>query len=219
MSFLQHRQRLLAFACLLVFAPAVTWTHAADAQTLQEVPSPSNYGGAGLLDMRTARFYPDGYLVLTASDSEPDDRYSITVQALPWAEFTFRYSIIRAEQLYDRSFDLKFRLSHETEYIPELAVGLQDILGTGVYSAEYLVASKQWGPLDFTLGLGWGRLGSRGTFENPFGLFGKSLLDRPNSNTQGGVPLLSSYFRGPDVGVFGGIEYKTPIENLTVKVE
>jgi hypothetical protein len=55
------------------------------------------------------------------------------VQALPWAELTFHYSIIRAEQLYDRSFDAKFRHSHETEYIPEIALRLQDILGTGVY--------------------------------------------------------------------------------------
>jgi hypothetical protein len=216
---LQHRRRLLDYLRLIVFSSALAWTEVAAAQSLQDVPSPSNYGGAGLLDMRTARFLPDGYLSFTVSDSEPDDRYSMTFQALPWAEFTFRYSIIRAEQLYDRSFDLKFRLSHEGQYVPEIALGLQDILGTGVYSAEYLVASKQWGPLDFTLGLGWGRLGSRGTFENPFGLFGKSRLERPNSNSQGGVPLLSSYFRGPDVGLFGGIEYKTPVENLTVKLE
>ena len=219
MAFLQHRQWLLTFVRLIVACPIISWTGTAIAQDVQEVPSPSNYGGAGLFDMRTARFYPDGYLVLGVSDSEPDDRYSITVQALPWAEFTFRYSIIRAEQLYDRSFDIKFRLSHETEYVPELALGLQDILGTGVYSAEYFVASKRWGPLDFTLGMGWGRLGSRGTFENPFGIFGKGFLERRNANNQGGVPLFSSYFHGPDVGIFGGIEYKTPIENLNLKVE
>src|SRR5689334_13556358 len=174
MSFLQHRQRLLAFLRLIVVGSGIAWTNIVAAQTVEDVPTPSNYGGVGLLDVRTARFLPDGYLTFTVSDTEPDDRYSLTVQALPWAEFTFRYSIIRAEQLYDRSFDLKFRLSHEGEYVPEIALGLQDFFGTGVYSAEYLVASKQWGDFDFTLGLGWGRLGSRGTFENPFGIFGKS---------------------------------------------
>ena len=219
---MQHRQGLLALVRLIVACPTIAWAEAAvaqDAQAVQDVPSPSNYGGAGLFDTRTARFYPDGYLVLTASESQPDNRYAMTVQALPWAELTFRYSIIRAEQLYDRSFDMKFRLSHETDYIPELALGMQDILGTGVYSGEYIVGTKQWGPVDFTLGLGWGRLGSRGTFENPFGFFSKSLLNRPNANAQGGVPLFTSYFRGPDVGLFGGIEYKTPIENLSLKVE
>lgn len=205
--------RLAAFAAILLSPMS------ARAQAVGDVPSPSNYGGVGLLDMRTARFYPDGYLVLTWSDAKPDDRYAITFQALPWAEFSFRYSILRAEQLYDRSFDLKIRLARESEIVPELALGLQDILGTGVYSAEYLVGSKRWGPLDFTLGLGWGRLGSRGTFPNPFGIFSDSLLTRPKDTGLGGVPLFSSYFRGPDMGFFGGVEYRTPIDNLSVKVE
>ena len=199
--------------------PVATW--AADEP---DVPSPSNYGGAGLLDTRTARFYPEGYLALTTSATEPDDRYAITFQALPWAEFTFRYAINNAlfdtgQALHDRSFDLKFRLSHETQYAPEIALGLQDILGTGVYSGEYFVGSKHWGAFDFTLGLGWGRLGSRGTFENPFGLIKKSLLVRNTNFGNGGVPLLATWFRGPDVGLFGGFEYQTPIQDLKLKVE
>jgi hypothetical protein len=218
MFFLQGRSCLLVFACLIVLCPGLSW--ATDSvEDSQNVPSPSNYGGAGLLDMRTARFYPEGYLVPSVSNSKPDNRYAITFQALPWAEFTFRYTIIRAEQLYDRSFDLKLRLSNETEFFPELALGLQDIIGTGVYSGEYLVGTKRWGPLDFTLGLGWGRLGSRGTFENPFGLISKGFLSRIRTSNEGGIPLFSSYFRGPDVGLFGGIEYQTPIDNLTLKVE
>ncbi|STL49430.1 putative lipoprotein [Escherichia coli] len=36
----------------------------------------------------------------------------------------------------------------------------RDIGGTGLFDAEYLVASKAWGPFDFTLGLGWGYLGT-----------------------------------------------------------
>jgi hypothetical protein len=207
-----------------LFLPALCYPIVALAAEEPDVPSPSNYGGAGLLDMRTARFYPDGYLALTTSFTAPDDRYAITFQGLPWAELTFRYAINRAVfdagvPLHDRSFDLKLRFSNETEYIPEIALGLQDILGTGVYSAEYLVGSKRWGPIDFTLGLGWGRLASRGAFENPFGLIKKSFLKRTIQVGQGGVPLLSTYFRGPDVGLFGGIEYQTPIENLKLKIE
>jgi hypothetical protein len=53
-----------------------------------------------------------------------------------------------------------------------------------------------------------GPVGFTRRFENPFGLFSKSFLERPNANKQGGVPF-SSYFRGPDAGLFGGIEYKT----------
>ncbi len=35
----------------------------------------------------------------------------------------------------------------------------------------------------------------------------------------GGTPLITSFFRGPNVGLFGGAEYHTPIQNLTLKVE
>ena len=209
----------IAFLCPVLSLPTLAW--AAEAS---EVASPSNYGGVGLLDMRTARFFPDGYIVLTTSFTEPDDRYTITFQALPWAEMSFRYSITRAifdtgTPVHDRSFDLKLRLVNEDEYVPQIALGLQDILGTGVYSGEYLAGSKRWGPFDFTLGMGWGRLGSRGTFKNPFGYIGSRFLERTPNTGVGGLPLFSAYFRGPGVGLFGGVEYHTPIDNLTMKLE
>ena len=206
---------------LLAAISAFFIPNAADAV---DVPSPSNYGGAGLLDTRTARFFPDGYLNVTTSFTAPDDRYSLTFQALPWAELTFRYTITHGLfdsgiPLHDRSFDLKFRLSRETEDLPQLALGLQDFIGTGVYSGEYLVASKRLGAFDFSFGMGWGRLGSRGTFKNPFGLAFRSFLDRGNSVGSGGALSFSSYFHGPEVGLFGGIEYDTPIDNVKLKVE
>ena len=190
-----------------------------------DIPSPSNYGGAGLLDTRTARFFPDGYFDITASLTQPDDRYSITAQALPWLELTFRYAINQAlagphPVLHDRSFDAKFRLFRETSDFPEIALGLQDIIGTGAYSGEYLVGSKRWGPFDISLGIGWGRLGSRGTFKNPFGVFSHSFLVRgTESSSLGGALAFKAYFHGPEVGLFGGVEYNTPIDRLKVKVE
>jgi hypothetical protein len=215
--------------CLAIIGPPLCVGNAR-AQETTYIPAPSNYGGVGLLDMRTARFLPDGYLAFTASLTEPDDRYALTFQALPWAEFTFRYAIDRGfpnfdpvhpapATLHDRSFDVKFRLWHEGEYAPEVALGLQDILGTGAYSAEYLVGSKRWGPFDLSLGLGWGRLATRGMFGNPLALFSDHFGTRPVGSGEGGVPLLSSYFTGPNVGMFGGLSYDTPIRGVTLKLE
>jgi hypothetical protein len=189
-----------------------------------DVPSLSNYGGAGLLDTRTARFMPDGYLASTVSLTQPDFRFALTFEALPWAEFTFRYSINHAlkngdTSLYDRSFDIKTRLFQETPWTPQIALGLQDFLGTGVYSGEYLVASKRLGDFDLSTGLGWGRLGSRGLFPNPFGLLSAGFKTRNIDSGQGGVPLFSSYFHGPQVGLFGGISYRTPVRDLAFKIE
>ncbi len=51
--------------------------------------------------------------------------------------------------------------------MPAIALGINDAAGTGVYSGEYVVASKQFGALDTTLGMGWGRLGSTDCFAIP----------------------------------------------------
>ena len=183
------------------------------------VPTLSQYGGVGLLDTRTARFLPDGYLAGTVSIKNPDDRIGFTFQAFPWLETTFRWSnnyAIRPElgpgQGADRSFDVKVRLTQESTYLPEFAIGLQDFLGTGAYSGEYIVGSKRIGRFDFSLGLGWGRLASRGTLKNPFG------GTRENDFGQGGK-FTWDYFQGPDLGVFGGFEYQPRIHNLKLQVE
>lgn len=209
-----RRLAVPALLCAMFFCPGT-----ALAQYDPDIPEASNYGGVGLLDTRTARFFPDGSLSISASFNNPDDRYAMTFQAFPWAEFTFRYAVNTSVKTYDRSFDVKLRLNEEGEYVPQFALGLQDILGTGIFSSEYLVGSKSWGPLDFSLGLGWGRLASRGTFQNPFIIFSDRFKTRPIDFGRGGVPLFNTYFRGPDLGLFGGISYETPIRNLTLKLE
>jgi hypothetical protein len=190
------------------------------------LPTASLYGGVGLLDMRDARFMPDGYLWVTAAIKQPDNRIAVSWQALPWMETTFRYAInyalapIYQRALYDRSFDFKIRLFQEGLYTPQIAFLMQDFIGTGVYSAQALIASKQLGPFDLTAGMGWGRLGSRGTFTNPFCKLDTSFCPPQSDNSStGGTPLLGEYFHGPTVGIFGGFEYQTPIPDLIFKLE
>ena len=45
--------------------------------------------------------------------------------------------------------------------MPGVAVGVRDVLGTGVWEGEYVVASKELGRFDLSVGMGWGRLASR----------------------------------------------------------
>jgi hypothetical protein len=211
---------------LLAFAVALGGSAQAQS-TLQSpiLPTASNFGGIGLLDMRNARFMPDGDMAIAVDVKSPDDRVALTFQALPWLEATFRYSInyalppIGQRALYDRSFDLKFRLFEEGKYTPQVALGFQDIVGTGVYSAEYFVASKEWGPLDFTLGMGWGRLATRAALPNPLRLISSKFNNRPGFSGEGGTPSITDLFRGHSVGLFGGVEYHTPIPKLTFKLE
>ena len=100
-----------------------------------------------------------------------------------------------------------------------MAIGLQDTLGTGIFAGEYLVASKRYRDLDFTLGMGWGYVGSRGSIKNPMTLISPLFRTRTPAEGLGGVPALFSMFSGRTVGIFGGIEYNTPLEGLTFKIE
>lgn len=181
------------------------------------------YGQVGLLDMPTARFAADGELGFTVSSMRAQDRYTALFQVLPWLEAAFRYSRVDSFtphfDLYDRSLSFKIRLSRDTGIWPALAVGVQDVLGTGAFGAEYLVATKRVGPLDLTLGMGWRRFGGLATFENPFGLIFKSFKTTPTGFGLGGTPSLNKYFHGPNVGLFGGIVWRTPIDRLSLILE
>ena len=60
---------------------------------------------------------------------------------------------------WDRSFDVRVDLLDEGNILPDISLGMQDIVGGGSFSSEYIVASKSLvNNLRFTGGLGWGML-------------------------------------------------------------
>ena len=177
------------------------------------------YGVPGLIDLPTADLAPDGTLSTTISKMGNNNRSTLTFQITPRLTGSFRYAAIQNFsnpasvnlRYYDRSFDVRYQLMREGKYRPAVAIGLQDFIGTGLYGAEYIVASKQLVPgLRVTGGLGWGRLGSA----NSLGSTG----NRPASLLgQGGIPTYDRWFRGP-YSAFGGVSY-APSSRLAFKVE
>ena len=113
---------------------------------------------------------------------------------------------------WDRSFDLRIDILKENKYLPDLTMGLQDFIGTGMYSGEYLVASKTFlSNLRLTAGLGWGRLSSNRVISK--------TGDRSSSSSElGGTLNYERFFKG-NVSSFGGFEYQTPINSLRIKAE
>ena len=180
--------------------------------------SASDFGTTGLITTPSARQMPDGHLAATVSSNPVVNIFNITYQATPWLETTFRYSVFNpygqqasSDVLRDRSYEAKFRLVRESDLFPELAVGIRDILGTGVWGGEYLVGTKQIGPAEISLGLGWGRFAERDELKNPLGIIDAGFENRPSRRDTGGAlggeVRGSSFFRG-DVGVFGGVRYR-----------
>jgi hypothetical protein len=201
------------------------------ARPLRELPvSSSTWGWVGLLQTPTARMRPAGTASLTASRVEPYSRYSIILQPFDWLEGGFRYTKITNrlfgsqefsgdQKFLDKNIDAKLRLWQESAYVPEIAVGLNDVGGTALFASEYLVASKRFGDFDASLGLGWGYLGAAGDFGNPLGAIANQFDTRPAASVgQGGELAADTYFRGR-TSVFGGVQWHTPWDKLTLKLE
>jgi hypothetical protein len=188
----------------------------------------NDFGVGGMLDIPSARMQNENGFTTTYSRKDVADIYTIGFQASDRLETSFRYTIFNARELSpipgircqanalfcdgirDRSFEVRYRLIDETESLPAVVVGVRDLLGTGQWGAEYLVASKRFGNLDLTLGLGWGRLAERDIAENPLVSISDRFGNRGGAALGGGQFAWDSYFRGSRVGVFGGVRYSVP---------
>jgi hypothetical protein len=225
----RHRSHRLCKGLLLACSTAVVFSASAHAQEeyTDELfeQNRTTYGDIGLIEMPSARMAPDGQMSLTAADIDASQwRIGLGFQMLPWLETSFRYAHIphffdNGDPLFDRSFGIKVRLFQETPYTPALAIGARDIVGTGVYGQEFVVLSKRYRTIDFTAGLGWGRLASTEMFPNPLGKIFPSFDTRAASTGQGGTVSFNELFHGPDTSLFGGINWQTPIDRLNLLVE
>ena len=176
------------------------------------------YGTPGIIEMPSARSAPDAEIATSFSYWNLQQKGNFTFQITDRLTGTFRYGGISerngpgTDGTFDRSFDLRYRILDETELRPAIAIGLQDFLGTGILSAEYIVATKAVTPqLDVTAGLGWGRFGTRNPLFSPLG-------ERPALDFgQGGRVSYDQFFRG-DAALFGGLDYRVS-DKLSLQVE
>jgi len=77
----------------------------------------------------------------------------------------------------DKAVDLKYQIVPEGKYIPAIALGIMDPSGTRVYASQYIVASKQIYPFDFTIGFGNGRFGKSQLSASGQGIRAEMLTD------------------------------------------
>ena len=184
------------------------------------------YGTPGLIEMPSALADADGQITTTLSYFGGIQRNNFSFQITPRLSGTFRYSSTQdylgagEGGFFDRSFDLRYQIAPEGDWRPAIAVGLQDFIGTGLFSSEYVVATKTISDsVRITAGLGWGRLGSFNSFDNPLGLIGDRFDTRPayDLDGTGGTAAFDTFFRGP-VAAFGGVEWAIN-DRFTLKAE
>ncbi|HHF0545112.1 YjbH domain-containing protein [Vibrio alginolyticus] len=220
---------------LYLMGPALVWAQDMpfEAPTLQ--PSQSDFGGVGLMQMPTGRMAPEGEFNFSVTGSNEYLFYNATLQIMPWLEATIRYTRVASipydptfpnvdNEYTDKGIDFKVRLLKESQYIPELSLGVRDFAGTGLFDGEYIAATKRYsnpslGTFDFTLGMGWGSLGTRDNVSNPVCKLSDRFCERPADFLEtGGTTNFDRTFKGP-TALFGGVEYQTLHAPLRFKLE
>lgn len=171
--------------------------------------------------MPSARFYDESSHGITMYDGTPDQKITMTSFPFNWMEASFFYTSLQnsrycgqafdpvcSQDYKDKGFNFKFRLKEEGIF-PAIAIGINDIAGTGLYSSEYIVASYGMRNTDFHFGLGWGNLnGSEYSFKNPLGYLSDSFYSRPTQfEDKGGQFQPSRYFSDRGVSPFFGFNH------------
>lgn len=186
----------------------------------------NNHGVIGLINTPSARFYDEGAFAVNIYDGHPDQKITITSSPYDWLESSFFY-MNHQERAYpgfesqtykDKGFNFKVRLKEEGKW-PALAIGINDIAGTGFYSSEYLVASYGIQNLDLHFGIGWGTLNGDPKLNNPLTYLNDRFANRPDSyGGEGGQFKPSRYFSSKDMSPFYGISYVLN-DQILLKIE
>lgn len=187
----------------------------------------NNHGSIGLINIPTARFYESSSHGITIYDGEPPQKMTLTSNPYDWLEASVFYTNIQGrpypgyeyQDYKDKGFNFKLRIKKE-DSLPAIAIGINDVAGTGLFSSEYIVASMGVGNIDYHFGLGWGALsGSNTNLNNPLGYISNKFNDRPTEIAdQGGQFSPSTYFSGEKISPFFGMAYAVN-NKLVIKLE
>ena len=176
----------------------------------------NNHGAIGLINMPTARLYKEQTFGFTLYDGTPDQKITMTSSPYDWLEASFFYTNIQGrpypgyesfQDYKDKGFNFKIRIKEEG-ILPAVAIGINDLAGTGLYSSEYIVGSYGLNNIDFHFGLGWGTLNGKEDFKNPLRYLSKKFGERPTEFAdEGGQFQPSKYYSDKSISAFFGLSY------------
>lgn len=222
-------RRIFQFSALSCAFMHALPAFANDVGLMQFQPSQSDFGGVGLMQMPSGRVAKEGEFSLGATMNDDYHHYFASLQLMPWLEATIRYTQVpdlrysgdesfSGDTYYtDKGIDVKLRLWQESYWLPETSIGIRDLGGTGLFDGEYIAATKRFGSVDLTLGLGWGYIGNTANLNGDLGL-GDDCGRDTSYKGKGGSIDYHRWFSGC-MSLFGGLEYQTPWQPLRLKME
>lgn len=210
----RKRIHILLLTAILLASPA---------QAAEPRRSASLMGPLGLNTVPSARQDAAGTVRVGVGTLDPYLHSFAGMQVADWLYAGVRQSAEKSSltsspaRLYP-GLDFKITLNREGRYDPEIALGFMSAFGHKKTASEYFALSKRYNNFDFTLGMAWGRLAGKGHLSNP--------LKRVSSHFEGNrnptnevANTVHDWFTGEEVGFFGGVEYHTPIDGLSLKAD
>ncbi len=187
-------------------------------------PSTNLNGIVGLNTVPSARMDKKGTVRFGSGKDDPYYHAFIGFQLADPFYVSFRQtsqtdSIKDSPDSFHPGVDFKLRLLDETASRPAIAVGLDSAFGDKRMASEYLTFSKRYKNFDFTGGMAWGRLGSKGHIKNPLRAISDHFGNERDYNSFLESQDTNDWFTGEEIGFFGGVEYFSPIEGLSIKAD
>ena len=192
-------------------------------------PSLNSFGQSGLIQTPSAKTMGENSIYFTLNKNAMWKYGSLTATPYDWMEASYFY--YRPRDLrwlpgskinyLDKGFNVKFSYNNKKSNTPSLAIGLDDIGGTGYFAREYIVSTLDRNRFNFTIGMGWGKFNNISNFSNPLGFISEKFDERGASENfdSGGNFATDTWFRG-DASMFGGIEIYLPKTNgMKLKLE
>ena len=220
--------RIYSFIFILFF-PLYIKSSYLDYIYINTDPSINSFGQTGLIQTPSADTMGEGSIYFTLNKNNIWKLGTLTVTPYDWLEASYFY--YRPTDLYfgklkgkflDKGFNLKMVLKFKNSSIPNIAIGLDDFAGTGIFSREYIVSTTEIKNIKITAGYGWGKYATGKQLDNPINFISDNLSNRPlpkSGDGQGGLPTYNTWFKGP-ANYLAGIEINIPhAKGLKLKAE
>lgn len=157
----------------------------------------------GYFQMPSARFPNVGQFALGASSVPPYWIFGANFAVYDRIELSANYRVFRGSEEAnfgrhgfgddaDRIGNVKFGILVPADgfsYLPSIAFGLDDFIGTKRFSSQYFVATKTWQEASLEVSLGWGR----GRIKGVFGAVAWTPFRNLNTPILKNISLLAEY--------------------------
>ena len=182
----------------------------------------NSIGQTGLIQLPSASLQDAGTVGLTIGKGSLNSLISVIATPFPWLEASFFYHrprdtfYIKQNKYLDKGFNIKFGFNYKGM---DLALGVDDIGGTGFFTKEYLALTTKQQNFIITAGIGTGAFAADHPYKNPISRFRQRPKDLFLDNKTGGEIDFNRLFKGP-VGLFGGVEFfSSRFPGLAIKIE